>query len=80
MLARRKDDFGCSPDNLYQNLATHDKYVQIFAHNRRILGDPAIDSEMNPLISVCGGDLQSVPLICFGALVMRYIRGMIRLA
>ncbi|RCN29603.1 histidine triad domain protein [Ancylostoma caninum] len=25
VLARRKDDFGCSPDNLYQNLATHDK-------------------------------------------------------
>ncbi|KIH62036.1 histidine triad domain protein [Ancylostoma duodenale] len=25
VLARRKGDFGCSPDNLYQNLATHDK-------------------------------------------------------
>ncbi|PIO67101.1 hydrolase, carbon-nitrogen family [Teladorsagia circumcincta] len=25
VLARREGDFGCSPDNLYQNLATHDK-------------------------------------------------------
>ncbi|ETN74759.1 histidine triad domain protein [Necator americanus] len=27
VLARRKDDFGCSPDNLYRDLATHDKFV-----------------------------------------------------
>ncbi|KAJ1363935.1 Nitrilase and fragile histidine triad fusion protein NitFhit [Parelaphostrongylus tenuis] len=25
VLARRQGDFGCSPDNLYQNLATHDR-------------------------------------------------------
>ncbi|KAK5968920.1 Fragile histidine triad protein [Trichostrongylus colubriformis] len=29
ILARREGDFGCSPDNLYQNLATHDKDPQV---------------------------------------------------
>ncbi|KAK6747314.1 hypothetical protein RB195_000490 [Necator americanus] len=29
VLARRKDDFGCSPDNLYRDLATHDKDPKI---------------------------------------------------
>lgn len=29
VLARREGDFGCSPDNLYQNLATHDKDASV---------------------------------------------------
>ncbi|VDO18798.1 unnamed protein product [Heligmosomoides polygyrus] len=28
VLARREGDFGCSPDNLYQNLATHDNKIK----------------------------------------------------